>query len=145
MRRFALTLLMTLLSAGVLAAQPSEPDWSQLEGETLEHFRTLLQFDTSDPPGRELPAAEYLKRVLEADGIPTFLERVGGKHCSSPVYADGHLYFLSESGETVVLKAGPTFEVVARNALSEKSQASMAVSAGRVFIRTEHNLFCIGR
>lgn len=63
-------LVTMLLSAGALAAQPSEPDWSQLEGETLEHFRALLQFDTSDPPGRELPAAEYLKRVLESEGIP---------------------------------------------------------------------------
>ena len=40
-------------------AQVSEPDWGAVEVETLEHFRTLLQFDTSDPPGRELPAAEY--------------------------------------------------------------------------------------
>ena len=30
----------------------------------------MLQFDTSDPPGRELPAAEYLRDVLEAEGIP---------------------------------------------------------------------------
>ena len=65
-----LTLLLTLLSAGALRAQPSEPEWSRLEEETLRHFRALLQFDTSDPPGRELPAAEYLKRVLEDEGIP---------------------------------------------------------------------------
>ena len=68
MRR--LTLLLTLLWTGTLVAQPSEPDWSRLEDETLRHFRALLQFDTSDPPGRELPAAEYLKRVLEDEGIP---------------------------------------------------------------------------
>ena len=30
-------------------AQVSEPDWGAVEVETLEHFRTLLQFDTSDP------------------------------------------------------------------------------------------------
>ena len=65
-----LTLLLTLLSTGTLAAQSSEPDWSRLEDETVAHFRALLQFDTSDPPGRELPAAEYLKGVLEDEGIP---------------------------------------------------------------------------
>jgi len=65
-----LTLLLTLLSTATLVAQPSEPGWSRLEDETLTHFRALLQFDTSDPPGRELPAAEYLKRVLEDEGIP---------------------------------------------------------------------------
>jgi len=46
MSRF--TLLLTLLSSGTLVAQPSEPDWSRLEDETLWHFRALLQFDTSD-------------------------------------------------------------------------------------------------
>ncbi|MDP6414270.1 MAG: M20/M25/M40 family metallo-hydrolase [Gammaproteobacteria bacterium] len=51
-------------------AQISDPNWSEVEVETLRHFRALLQFDTSDPPGRELPAAEYLRDVLEAEGIP---------------------------------------------------------------------------
>lgn len=68
MRLFAICLGLSLFSFA--GAQVSEPDWSEVEVETLEHFRTLLQFDTSDPPGRELPAAEYLRDVLEAEGIP---------------------------------------------------------------------------
>lgn len=71
--------------------------------------------------------------------------RIGGEHSASPVYADGHIYFLSEQGETVVIKAKPEFELVARNPLNETVQASMAVSYGQVFIRTDQNLFCIGR
>jgi acetylornithine deacetylase/succinyl-diaminopimelate desuccinylase-like protein len=35
----------------------------------MQHFQTLLRMDTSDPPGNERPAAEYLKQVLEKDGI----------------------------------------------------------------------------
>ena len=59
-------LLLTLLWIGSHAyAQGSDPDWAAVEGETLGHFRALLRFDTSDPPGRELPAAEYLRDVLE--------------------------------------------------------------------------------
>lgn len=61
---------LSLLLVSAANAQLSEPDWAAIETETLEHFRTLLQFDTSDPPGRELPAAEYLRDVLEAEGIP---------------------------------------------------------------------------
>ena len=49
--------------------QQEESYWEAVEAETLDHFRALLQFDTSDPPGRELPAAEYLRDVLEAEGI----------------------------------------------------------------------------
>jgi len=71
-------------------------------------------------------------------------ERIGGNHCASPVYADGKIYFLSEAGETTVIEAGPHFKEIARNKLEEKCQASIAVSGGRLFIRSEKNLFCIG-
>ena len=37
----------------------------------MEHFQAVLRFDTSDPPGNERPAAEYLKQVLEREGIAT--------------------------------------------------------------------------
>ena len=37
----------------------------------MEHFQAVLRFNTSDPPGNERPAAEYLKQVLEREGIAT--------------------------------------------------------------------------
>jgi len=61
--------IVALLFSNLVTAQNPEPDWDSVEEETLSHFRALLQFDTSDPPGRELPAAEYLREVLEAEGI----------------------------------------------------------------------------
>ena len=68
MCRTVVTFLFLFVSSSF--AQVREPNWSEVEVETLEHFRALLQFDTSDPPGRELPAADYLRAVLEAAGIP---------------------------------------------------------------------------
>lgn len=79
-----------------------------------------------------------------ATGEIVWQERVGGKHSASPVLADGHIYFLNEAGETTVLKPGPSFQVVARNSLGEKCQASMAVAYGRIFIRTDQSLICVG-
>ena len=67
--RNLIAVLILSLSAGA-QAQNWAPDWELAEDELLRHFRALLQFDTSDPPGRELPAAEYLRDVLEAEGIP---------------------------------------------------------------------------
>jgi acetylornithine deacetylase/succinyl-diaminopimelate desuccinylase-like protein len=46
-------------------------DWPAVERETMEHFQAVLRFDTSDPPGNERPAAEYLRQVLEREGIAT--------------------------------------------------------------------------
>ena len=60
-----------LASAVVLAQGSSVPDWTALQDETMQHFQALLRFDTSDPPGNEKPAAEYLKQVLEREGIPS--------------------------------------------------------------------------
>jgi acetylornithine deacetylase/succinyl-diaminopimelate desuccinylase-like protein len=43
--------------------------WDQVEKETLEHFQTIVRMNTTNPPGDETPVAEYLKQVLEREGI----------------------------------------------------------------------------
>jgi acetylornithine deacetylase/succinyl-diaminopimelate desuccinylase-like protein len=48
-----------------------EADWTPIEEETIAHLQALLRFDTTNPPGNELPLAEYLIGVLERDGIAT--------------------------------------------------------------------------
>lgn len=72
-------------------------------------------------------------------------ERIGGNHAASPVYADGKIYFLSMEGESVVIDAKPEFKVVARNSIDEYCQASIGISGGQLFIRSERNLYCIGQ
>ena len=82
-------------------AQVSQPDWATMETETMEHFRALLQFDTSDPPGRELPLAEYLRDVLAAEGIsvemlalnpdrPNVVARLTGNGSKEPLLIMAH-------------------------------------------------------
>ena len=62
---------MIAACVAVVAAQgTTEPDWKALEPEILTHFQTLVRFNTTDPPGVEKPAVEYLKQVLEREGIP---------------------------------------------------------------------------
>ncbi len=79
-----------------------------------------------------------------SDGTTVWRARLGGVFTASPVAADGHVYLLAESGETVVLKSGGRPQVVARNLLGERALASLAVSHGRLFIRTDAYLYCIG-
>jgi outer membrane protein assembly factor BamB len=80
-----------------------------------------------------------------ATGEIVWQERLGGSFSASPVWVDGRIYFLSDAGETTVVEAGPEFKVLAKNPLNEKCQASMAVSQGRLFVRTEKNLYGIGK
>ena len=48
-------------------------DWKAVEDETLGQLQTLIRFDTTNPPGNELPLAEHLVRTLESEGIATRL------------------------------------------------------------------------
>lgn len=80
-----------------------------------------------------------------ATGKEVWQERIGGPHSASPVCADGKVYYLAEDGTTTVIEASATFRVLERNPLGEHCQASMAVSGGKLFIRTEKRLFCIGK
>jgi acetylornithine deacetylase/succinyl-diaminopimelate desuccinylase-like protein len=66
MRGFIVT--VALLATSSQAPQPR--DWKQFEDETMRHFQALVRFDTSDPPGNEQPAADYLVGVLKQEGIP---------------------------------------------------------------------------
>ena len=101
MLRLRFLLLTLLLIGSHVHSQVSEPDWAAVEEETLRHFRALLQFDTSDPPGRELPAAEYLRDVLEAEGIavemlsidperPNVVARLKGDGSQEPLLIMAH-------------------------------------------------------
>ena len=83
--------------------------------------------------------------VSESEARPVGQGRLPGNYCASPVAADGKVYFLSEQGDTTVAEAGPKLKVIATNSLGEKCQASPAISQGQIFIRTEKNLYCIGK
>ena len=96
-----LLLSFVLFLSPTLLAQGSQPNWSSVEEETLRHFRALLQFDTSDPPGRELPAAEYIRDVLEAEGFevemlatdperPNVITRIEGSGDKEPLLIMAH-------------------------------------------------------
>jgi outer membrane protein assembly factor BamB len=70
-------------------------------------------------------------------------ERIGGNHSASPIYADGRIYFLNEDGESVVIEPGTSFRKLAVNKLDGRTLASMAVSGGSMFIRSETHLYRI--
>jgi outer membrane protein assembly factor BamB len=76
-------------------------------------------------------------------GERVWRERLGGLYTASPIVADGHVYLFSESGDTVVLKAGRSPAVVARNRVDGRILASPAIAGGKLFIRTDGELIAI--
>ncbi len=83
------------------------------------------------------------------EGKELYTERLGnGKAVASPVAVRGKLLFLLDDGVTAVVEPGPTFKVVGRNRLGDGKPldflASPAVAAGRLFVRSQSHLYCIG-
>ena len=64
---------------------------------------------------------------------------------ASPVAVDGKIFFTNDEGETFVLRAGPTFELLHVNDIGEQTLASPALVDGRWYIRTARNLYAVGR
>ena len=72
-------------------------------------------------------------------------ERLGDEFSASPIYAAGRVYFQSEAGVGIVVKAGKTFELLSRNDLEERTLASYAVIDHALFIRSEFHLWRVGQ
>lgn len=93
--------LLAVWVAAMAVATAQNIDWKKIEDETLKHFQTLVRMDTSDPPGNEKPAVDYLRQVLEAEGIPTktfavvperpnLVARIKGNGKKKPLLILGH-------------------------------------------------------
>jgi outer membrane protein assembly factor BamB len=69
----------------------------------------------------------------------------GDAFWGSVVQAGGLLYVTDQKGRTAVFRPDPAkLDLVAANELGEKTNATPAVSDGRLFIRTQKSLWCIG-
>jgi acetylornithine deacetylase/succinyl-diaminopimelate desuccinylase-like protein len=101
MFRLLIPTLVLALASSAPQKTAAQPDWTRIEEETMRHFQALVRFDTSDPPGAEKEAADYLKKVLDQEGIPvqTFalepnrpnvVARLKGNGSKRPLLIMGH-------------------------------------------------------
>ena len=102
---------------------------------SLVYYEGLLYF-TNDVGVLTCADAKTGERVWQT--------RLDGVFFASPVAADGKIYFASQTGETIVVKAGREPLILARNDLGERLVASPAISNGQIFLRSDARLFAIG-
>jgi acetylornithine deacetylase/succinyl-diaminopimelate desuccinylase-like protein len=76
-------------------------DWSKVHPETLEHYMRVLRVDTTNPPGNETKVANYVKSILDREGIQAQLfaidparanlvARIKGNGAKKPILVMGH-------------------------------------------------------
>jgi acetylornithine deacetylase/succinyl-diaminopimelate desuccinylase-like protein len=99
-RRLLLAPMLVVLATATGHAQ-APIDWKAVETETLQHFKALVRIDTSNPPGNESRAVEYVKQVLEREGIAfdvfaadpsraNLVARIKGNGKKKPILVMGH-------------------------------------------------------
>jgi outer membrane protein assembly factor BamB len=76
-------------------------------------------------------------------GKEQWKQRLPGTYSASPVVAEGKIYFLNEAGETTVIAAQGQFRKLVSSSLEGEFLASMAVSSGALFLRSETSLYRI--
>ena len=89
----------------------------------------------------DLGIASCLDRTT---GTLHWMQRLGGNYSASPLFADGRITFLSEEGAATAIAPGREFKILARNTLEGATLASIAVSGGSFFIRSDTHLYRIG-
>jgi acetylornithine deacetylase/succinyl-diaminopimelate desuccinylase-like protein len=83
------------------AACAGEPDWAKVNPEVLKHFQAVVRIDSTDPGGSEAPVVDYVRQVLEVEGIPfqifasdpkrpNIVARIKGNGSKKPVLVMGH-------------------------------------------------------
>jgi len=80
-------------------------------------------------------------------GERVYQERLGGTggaFTASPVASDGKIYLSSEDGDVFVVKAGPKYELLAKNPVGEVMMATPAISDGLLIVRTVSHLYAFG-
>jgi outer membrane protein assembly factor BamB len=107
------------------------------------------------PPAAAAPSQADRPAEVQGFGKPGEYAQPGGgrggmrqQDYSSPVVADGKLYFVRRGGETYVLATGRDFKQLAVNKFAGDDgdfSATPAVSDGALFIRSSNKLYCVAQ
>jgi outer membrane protein assembly factor BamB len=143
--RLAPMLAIDAMAEGTIALEPKDSKhmrWSELrKGNYMQTPLVLGEFlygckDNGVLTCFDAAGGEVVYEQRLGDGVSGFT--------SSPVAADGKLYFASEEGVVYVVAEGFEFHQLAKNDLGEECMATPAISKGVLYYRTRGHLTAIG-
>ena len=141
----------------VTAGYPAKKVIAIRPGEVADARRVAWEFSKGTGYVLSNILYEGLVYLLSDNGVVTCLDAetgaikyeggrppVSARFMGSPVAFAGFIALTSEDGETFMLKAGPTHEIVRTNSVDEPVYSSPAIANGRIYIRGAKHLFAIG-
>lgn len=96
-----IAVLLVLLPTAVFSQDQYLVDWDEVGEESINHLIELVRINTSNPPGNETEAANYVKAALAAEGIDSemfaldparanLVARISGNGSKRPILIMGH-------------------------------------------------------
>lgn len=87
----------------------------------------------------------FVSCVEAKSGEETWSQRVGAGFSGSPILVGDRIFAINEEGEVLVIAANSKqYDELGRTTLGQESRCTPAVSAGRLFLKTDSKLFAIG-
>jgi acetylornithine deacetylase/succinyl-diaminopimelate desuccinylase-like protein len=143
-RRVRATILFAALGlvAELAFGAASIPDFAAARDESVKILSGFIQVDTSNPPGNETQGAEYLKRLLDREGIPSeiftlepgrgnLVARLKGNGRKKPLLLMGHIDVVGvERSKWTVDPFGGVIKdgyIYGRGAADDKGMASVCL------------------
>ncbi|NQU19720.1 MAG: PQQ-binding-like beta-propeller repeat protein [Candidatus Nealsonbacteria bacterium] len=136
------------------AIRPASPQAPGGRGDVTD-THVAWKVRQSMPSTPSLLLIDELLYMVNDDGVASCLEaktgkvvwkeRIGGNYSASPVYADGRIYFSSQTSVTTAIAPGREFKVLATSELDDPVMASPAVAGNAIFLRTGTHLYRIER
>jgi acetylornithine deacetylase/succinyl-diaminopimelate desuccinylase-like protein len=138
MRRWSCAVVVAALLSTAVSAQ-QKPDFGAAGAEVTSILSGLVKIDTSNPPGNEIKAAQYIKTLLDREGIASeifesapgrgnIVARIKGNGSKRPLLLMGHLDVVGVEREkwtvdpfAAVIKDGYLY---GRGASDDKAMAS---------------------
>jgi outer membrane protein assembly factor BamB len=131
-------------------------DFSKLSAVAIGDPPKLLWEDTeylSDIPS-PLATGKYLFLVTSFGTVVCYDAKTGTKFWekeletptyASPMLAEGKVYLLDKKGIMHIFQADQTCKVISQSPLGEGSCCTPAFADGRIVIRGDKNLYCVGK
>jgi outer membrane protein assembly factor BamB len=151
----------TPVVASIAAIKPKKLDTfvairSGAQGDVNESY---IKWSTNEGVGQVATPLVYRQRVylVKQGGVVTcfnaetgdrlYSDKLGPRtyYNASPVAADGHVYFCSQLGIVIVVKADDEFNILAHNRIGERIHATPALVDGNIYLRTDKSMYVFGK
>jgi outer membrane protein assembly factor BamB len=117
--------------------------------------KVIWKYEENQPDVSSPLATEKYVFIASSGGTVTCLDAATGKKrweqefedgfYASPVLVGDRVYLMDKKGLTVVFRLGDQYEQLAANPLGEKATCTPAIPEGRIYFRSDKNLYCVGK